>query len=292
MFYCTLTEAKAELKATTPGNAQFAAAQDERLLRHIRQVTDRVNLIMTGHSRRQHFWPTIETRQTLIDAAHVNSRMNTFLLDQNSPLLGITTVTANGTAITSAAEGFPQGVSPIRTLRITSSGDYWYSYLTCADPGYVSIAGVWGYHSDYANAWMQADTLSAAITTTTETTFTVSNIDSSDLFGFSGRISAGSLVKIDSEYMLVTGVDISTNVATVRRGQQGSTAATHLVSAPVYTWQTEEPISRVVARQSGLLYAREGAYQVEILDGVGTISYPQDLLAELKATLMSYINGY
>lgn len=285
MFYCTLAQAKAELKARE-------TADDERLLRHVKQATARVNQIMTGKSTRQHFWPTIATRPILLDGDHVNSYLNTLLLGSDNPLLEITALSADGTVVTANAAGYPSGESPIKQIRISSSGDRWYSYISqCDDPAYASITGVWGYHSDYANAWLAADTLSAAITTTTETTFTVANIDGDDLFGFEGRISAGCLVKIDSEYMLVTGVDILNNRATVRRGFQGSTAATHLISAAVSVWQTEEPISRVVARQAGMLYAREGSYQVEVIDGVGAISYPQDLLSELARTLQGYING-
>lgn len=293
MFYCTLNEAKSELKATSAAPNTQTPAQDERLLRYIRQVSDRVNLILTGKSTRQHFWPTIATRPTLISSSTVNSRLNAILLPYNSPLLEVTTVSADGTSVTSLASGYPQGASPIREIRLESSGGFWYGYLSnCDDPSYASIAGIWGYHSDYANAWMLADTLSAAITTTTATTFTVADIDGDDLFGFSGRISIGSLIKIDTEYMLVTGIDINLNKATVRRGAQGSTAATHLISASVYVWQVEEPIRRVCARQAALFYARQGAFQVETIDGVGTVSYPQDLLNELASTLKSYINGY
>jgi hypothetical protein len=42
---------------------------------------------------------------------------------------------------------------------------------------------------------------------------------------------------------------------------------------------------RAVTRQAALLYTRRGAFQVETLDGVGAITYPQDLIAELQVTL-------
>lgn len=285
MFYATLNEVKSEMIAQT-------AILDNQTLRYIRMVSERINKIMTGKATRHIFWPTIATREILIDRDHVNSYNNTLALGNGNPLLAITTILADGTSVTANAAGYPSGDSPITRIRISSSGDWWYSYITtCDDPAYASITGVWGYHSDYANAWLQVDTLSAAITTTTALTFTVANVDGDDPYGFPYRLSAGNLVKIDSEYMIVTATNDQNNTVTVIRGAQGSTAATHLVSAPVYVWQTEEPIVRVVARQVGLLQARRGAYQVETVDGVGAISYPQDLLRELNATLQEYING-
>lgn len=285
MFYATLSQVESEMKAQK-------SISPDRSLRHVRQVSERVNKLMTGKATRNVFWPTIATYQIPIDAGHVNSYLNTLLLD-NNPLLELTTVTADGTVVTANTSGYPAGQSPIHALRISSSGNHWYSYISqCDDPAYVSIAGIWGYHSDYANAWLLADTLSAAITTTTATTFTVSDIDGDDLFGFAGRISAGSLVKIDSEYMIVTKTDPNNNnVATVKRGAQGSTAATHLIGANVYVWQVEEPIAYVTARQAAMLYAREGAFAVETVDGIGTISYPQDLLRSLAKTVQEYINA-
>lgn len=285
MFYATLSEVKSEMIAQTD-------ILNKQTMRYIRMVSERINKIMTGKSTRHIFWPTIATYQVPIDSNHVNSRNNTLLLDSSNSLLAITSVTADGTSVTANAAGYPAGDSPIRQLRISSSGDWWYSYITtCDDPAYASIAGVWGYHSDYANAWLQVDALAAAITSTTATTFTVANVDGDDPYGFIDRLSAGNLVKIDSEYMIVVATNDQTNTVTAIRGAQGSTAATHLVAAPVYVWQTEEPIVRAVTRQVGLLQARRGAYQVETVDGVGTISYPQDLLRELSKTLQEYING-
>lgn len=283
-FYCSLAEARKELKATE------ATFDDNRLLRYVRMVSRRINLLMAGRSTRNYFWPVIDEVQVLLDDRHVNSYQNLLLLRGAPPLLEVTAATANGSAITSVLEGYPLGNSPIDQLRITSSGQSWYSYLCGSDPAYAAITGVWGYHSDYANAWVQVDDLTV-LQTDSAGTFTVSDVDGADQDGITPRLSPGMLVKIDDEIELVTAVNTGNNVVTASRHQNGSTADEHAIGADVKVWQTEEPIRRITARQAALMVARQGAFQVETLDGVGAISYPQDLLRELTEVLTEYMNS-
>jgi hypothetical protein len=140
------------------------------------------------------------------------------------------------------------------------------------------VNGVWGYHRAYARAWLAVDTLAAAIVTTTATTFTVVDVGGADVYGFTPRISAGNLVKIDNEIMEVIATTIATNIVTVRRGVNGTTAAAHIIAAPVSTWQTDDNIRRATARQAGMLYARRGAYEQQTITDVGVITYPADCL--------------
>lgn len=284
IFYCTLAEAKAELNANQ-------AIHDDELLRLINTVSRRIDLIISGRSTRPFFGPYIEARKFLIDSRHVNSASGTFLLRGAPPLLAFTAVTSDGTAVTSTVEGYPQGVPYYNELRLTSaaSGCSWWSYLDGCDPAYVEVTGTWGFHSDYANAWLSVDALTADISVSA-TKITVANVDGDDVWGFSDRISAGSLLKIGSEFLFVKSVNSDENSASVRRGVLGSTAAIQASGSTVYVWQTEEPIRRITARQAAAMYARKGAFQASQFDGVSTVTYPQDLLAELVNVLQEYVN--
>jgi hypothetical protein len=74
----------------------------------------------------------------------------------------------------------------------------------------------------------QVASLAAAITSASATTFTVANSNY--------PLQAGQIVEVDNELMRVTGVARtagSTDTATVVRGVNGSTAATHLINALV-----------------------------------------------------------
>lgn len=281
--YASLDDGRVELLATSN------TIDNDRMLGYLRQVTRRINQIMLGRSMRPYFMPYIETRKVPINGRSVDSYHNTLLLDR--PLLELTTLISGTTTIT-AGEGYPQGDTPYHQLYITTSGERWSTYLCDNDgnPVYAQITGLWGYHSDYANAWVAVDTLAAGINSTVAT-LTVADVDGDDPEGFSPRISAGNLLKVGTELLSVTATNTSTNVVTVLRHENGSPAAAHSLGDTVYRWEVEEPIKRVTARQAALLSARRGAFQVETVDGVGTISYPQDLLRELADTLQEYWYG-
>lgn len=285
-FYCSLADAREELLATEDTVA------NNRLLRYVRMVSARINKLMSGSSQRAYFWPVTKEEKIPLDGRHISSYYNTLLLRGLPPLLAISTVSADGSDISSTVEGYPQGAPYFDQLLINSNGQAWYSYL-CSNgsaPGYAAINGVWGYHSDYANAWVQVDALTVE-QAVDALNFTVANADGEDQDGITPRFSPGMLVKIGDEIELVTAVNTGNNVVTATRHHLGTTPAVHADESPVYVWQTEDPIRRITARQAALMVARRGAFQVETVDGVGTVSYPQDLLTELADVLTEYMNS-
>lgn len=253
MTYATLAEVKAELKAST-------TADDAKVYRHLRTVSSRID--MEFAARRPLFAPYIEARQVRSEPANINSYENVLYLNQN--LLALTAVSIGGVSLTvgTTVEAWPTLASPARALRLLDITNDWYNYCTSSyAPVFATVTGVWGFHRDYPNAWAAVDTLAAAITTTTATTFTVADVDGADDYGLTPRISAGNWVRIDDEYMEVVSTNTGTNVVTVRRGVNGSTAATHVISSVVKVWQVEEPVKRACARQAAFLYARMGAFE-------------------------------
>lgn len=258
---------------------------DMRLLQAARTVSRRIDNAFA--SRRPMFAPWNETRKLPLDGMHVNSSQGTFRLD--GTLLALTSTSINGNAVANV-EGYPDStLPPFPFLRLTDCCAGWYGICAdCCAPYQVSVAGVWGFHRDYAAAWMTVDALAAAIVSTTATTFTVANANGADAYGITPRISAGDLLKVDSEYMEVAVVAYSTNTVTVRRGVNGSTAATHLISAPVSRWEVEEPVKHAVARQVGLMYSRRGAYTTMEVQGMSEVRYPADWLSEVMGMLQGY----
>ena len=275
-FYCSLADAKAVMKAST-------TVDDELLLSIVGQVSQRIDLIMA--SQTPYFQPYTEAREYEVRLDNVDNGRNVFILPSGETLLSLTSVTLNGTAV-SGVSAYPSTRSPIKMVRRTDNVS-WYENGT-DDPPAVVISGVWGYHRFYSRAWASVDALAAAITTTTATTFTVADVDGDDEYGFNPRISAGNLAKVDDEIMEVISTNTATNVVTVRRGQNGTTAATHLIAATVSVFRPEEPIRRVTARQAGMWYARMGAYEQQTITDVGVVTYPADLLNELRGVLQGY----
>jgi hypothetical protein len=275
-WYCTLADAKASMNATD-------TVDDALLMTLIAQASARIDLLAASPT--PFFQPYLEQREFEIRYDNVDSGRNVFILPSGETLLSIDTISLGATTL-SAVEAYPSLRVPIKMIRRTD-GCSWYDNGT-DDPLTIIVYGVWGYHRAYARAWRVVDALAAAIISTSATTFTVADVDGADEYGFAPRISAGNLIKIDSEIMEVIATTVATNTVTVRRGANGTTAATHLIAAPVSTWQTEDTIRRVTARQAGMLYARRGAYEQQTITDVGVITYPADLLAELRGVLQGY----
>lgn len=254
------------------------------VFRNLQVASRRVDQLF--QSNRPLFAPYIETRKFALDGTRINSRLGTFQVD--GWLLAVTSVSINGTAVT--VEAYPDSSTPpFRTVRLTADCQSWYSQVcSCCTPLQVEVAGVWGFHPDYAHAWMRVDALAAAITLTDATTLTVADADGADEYGMTPRFSPGALIKIDSEYMEVVSVDTNLNVLTVRRGENGSTATTHLITAPIYTWQVDYPVQRAVARQSGLMLSRNGAYVTTEVRDMSAVHYPQDWLQEVFGVMQAY----
>jgi hypothetical protein len=108
-------------------------------------------------------------------------------------------------------------------------------------------------------------TLAAAITSTTATSITVATVVGSlDVASTSAGAGTYSMrIRIDNEIMIVTGT--STLTWTVTRGAEGTTAATHLISAPISQVLTKGAIATIGGGGTGL---SEGAFSA--LPTVGT----------------------
>jgi hypothetical protein len=114
-------------------------------------------------------------------------------------------------------------------------------------PRGVEIAGVWGY-AETATPYAGAGTLGAAITTTAGTEITLSA---------GHTVSAGHTIRIGTEDMYVTGGNI--NTVTVKRGLNGTTAATHLIGAAVSVYYYPDDIREAAIIQTMFEFAQQQA---------------------------------
>lgn len=299
-MYSTLQFAKQWLETAEPTTSTLTA-DDMLLLGAIRQVSLRLDSEFPQTPRWTFFAPWYGTRTFNIGypSTEVNSRLNTFNFRAN--LLALTGNVTLGTKTLvdgTNVQTYPtQDQPPYHALRLIGCCNSWYdNCANCNTPLQVSIPGVWGYHRDYANAFPEITTLAGALTDN-QTTITVTNIDAPDPYGITPGIGIGSLLKIDDgtdELMEVTSnYDVAMNTATVLRGVNGTTAVAHTdASAGVLVFQVELPVQQAVARQAGLMYARQGKYTTMEVVGMTEVRYPADWLAEIRAVMGNYANGY
>ncbi|MBE3087795.1 MAG: hypothetical protein IMZ71_01565, partial [Chloroflexi bacterium] len=112
-----------------------------------------------------------------------------------------------------------------------SSSLSWLSDASASGEQVISLDAVWAYHNEYASkGWTSVGTLAAAMTDTTTLAFTMSN---------GHTVLAGNLLKIGTELLNAASVSSSDTVTPYKRGDNGSTAATHLISTTVYLWNTQ-----------------------------------------------------
>ncbi|MFA5150254.1 MAG: hypothetical protein WC433_05035 [Candidatus Omnitrophota bacterium] len=171
------------------------------------------------------FYPRIETR--LFDYPDDE------ILFLDDDLLSLTTLTnGDSTVITSVQYVlYPKNAYPKQWVKILPSTSLTWQPTDDGDAeSAISVLGWWGFHNNYTQrAWSIAGTLGAAMTDTTTTSLTMTA---------GHTVVKDEVYKIDNEVINVS--NVSTNTVTlVARGDNGSTAATHLNGAAVYKWNAQ-----------------------------------------------------
>jgi len=159
------------------------------------------------------------------------------ILDQD--LLSVTTFTNGNDDVLVEDTDFycyPLNGPPFRRLNIrTDTGTLfqWSGSLQKA----LSLEALWGYNTDYANAWVDSgDTVQDAVSITAAAT----SVTVTDANNFATR----QTIKIGDEQMLVTDRDTTTEILTVTRGINGTDGAIHLNGVDIDIWVVEGPIVR------------------------------------------------
>jgi len=171
------------------------------------------------------FYPRIETR--------LSDYPDDEILFLDDDLLSLTTLTnGDSTVITSVQYVlYPKNAYPKQWVKILPSTSLTWQPTDDGDAeSAISVLGWWGFHNNYTQrAWSIAGTLGAAMTDTTTTSLTMTA---------GHTVVKDEVYKIDNEVINVS--NVSTNTVTlVARGDNGSTAATHLNGAAVYKWNAQ-----------------------------------------------------
>lgn len=285
--YCNLEQAKNELKATSTIN-------DDLLLQYIITSSTRMNMYVQSnlYYSEPYFLPYRGIKKIRMTSDNVSSQIN--VLDMGVPMLQLTSVAIEGTDVSSNVRAYPHDtISPFWKLEMKKTSSWWRycSSSTNAYPSaYAVVTGVWGWHGDYANAWLDVDTVqNVGGISSSATTLIVADVDGSNEYGFAPRISVADYIRLGDEIMWVVATNTTTNVVTVKRAVLGTTASAHAQGTSVRVYQQMPEIVRVASRQTAFTYARQGSFQTQTLDGVGVISMPVDLLTELKAVLYRFM---
>lgn len=239
--YTTLGAVKRYIEIATT-----LTTDDALLIELIREASDTI----TDQCNRS-FVPSTDVRTFSVPRSGL-------VLELPSDLLTITTITEATVALVLTTDYTPMPLTaPYVALRRVS--DVWEWNDT------IVLTGLWGWNNAPSQMWRSLATLNAAINDSV-TTITPAVATAVDVLSY---------IKVDSEVMQVTAVATGNTSYTVTRGELGTTAASHLISAAVTRYQQYEPINRAAALRAAHLYrirANPGGERIEGTQGAFTIS--------------------
>jgi hypothetical protein len=184
-------------------------------------------------------------------------------------LLSITTLTnGDGTVLTQGTHFlcYPEFGPPYRWIDRKSDGQYLFTSSGTSQQS-ISIAGKWGYHTDYSNAWTSTG---QTVKDVGGITALATSLSVDDANSFSVR----ETIKVDNEQMLITECNTSPHTLTVVRAINGTVAVVHANAAAITRWVVEADVAGAVtewavfimntAPQGGLSRQRMGDYEEAI----------------------------
>jgi len=143
-------------------------------------------------------------------------------------------------------------------LRLTNGAVFTYDETPVSA---ITITGIWGYHPDWQNAWEDSgDSVQDASLSASATSITVTDADA----GNSPRFQVGQLIRLEDEYLHITAIDTATNILTVERGVQGTTAATHASSTTIDIYQMPADVSQLTLRWALWLYREPDSFSFKL----------------------------
>ena len=203
---------------------------------------------------------------------HTYSSSLELLLDDD--LLELTGLTNGDGSLIPLTDVIPVPDSaPFSYLRLTGSSAFLW---TLSPVQAITVSGIWGWHDHPAEMWRSSgDSVQNNPLGSSATSLTVTDADGADSEGSFPRFQVGHLLKIDSEYLQVTAVNTVTNVLTVLRGVNGTTAASHALNSAITIFQPASDIQMLALRWASWLYKQpDSAAFADVPDALQTALAP------------------
>lgn len=267
--YATLADFKNY--ATSRGQTTTTDTADDAVVEFLLEAASRYIDDETGRV----FYPYIQTRYFDIPDGRELS------LDED--LLEVLTLT-NGDSITMPTTEYhfvPKNIYPAYGLKITDVSSYqWVSNTYGSLENAVSVEAIWGFRQKYpSEGWKVGGTLDGAIATTTTTSATMNT---------GHTLATGQIWRIGDEILIGS---VSTNTLTISRGENGSTAATHLDDAVVYYWNPERGAKNAVLEIANSAYSRRFGNSTSnnvTVTAAGVVISPRDIPAQAQAFISTH----
>lgn len=267
--YATLAEFKNY--ATSRGQTTTTDTADDAIVEFLLEAASRYIDDETGRV----FYPFVQTRYFNVPEGRE------LTLDED--LLEVLTLTNGDSTAMPANEYYyvPKNIYPAYGLKITNVSSYqWVSNTYGSLENAVSVEAIWGFRQKYpSEGWKIGGTLDGAIATTSATSATVDT---------GHTLATGQIWRIGNE--ILTG-SVSTNTLTISRGENGSTAATHLDGVTVYYWNPERGAKNAVLEIANSAYRRRFGNSTSnnvTVTAAGVVISPRDIPAQAQAFISTH----
>jgi hypothetical protein len=158
------------------------------------------------------------------------------------------------------------------------------------------VDGYFGYHEDWAEAWQQVDTVQDDPLAAGATVVTVADVDGEDEQGLEPRFKTQQLVRFGSgataEYSYLINKSPETNILTVKRGVNGTTATEHAQGTAIYVYRPMAEIEHALLVLAAWSYRRKDSIGTfddrPVASPTGMIIMPNYLPPEVRDMIKGY----
>jgi len=225
----------------------------------LHQFRRRLDLAVTDTSDDDYLIAMLESASTMIERmsqrrfnphvaalAHSVPQPDRTRLTLRDDLLELTSLTNGDGSLISAADMrlLPDpGWGPISQIVLLNGA----AFIHDDSPlNALCVRGIWGWHNHWDAAWESSgDAVQDAPLAADSLTLTVQDAP---------RFQVGHLLRIENEYLRVTGTDTGDNTLIVRRGVNGTTAAAHTSSTAIDIYQPPLDVQMLCLRWAQWLY--------------------------------------
>lgn len=270
--YASLADYKTRIAVRGLSGSVGTDTSDDSAIESLLKYSSRAMDQISGRK----FYPLIETRYFDIPSAGSVDPRVLYTPD----LLEVISLTNGDGALIAEYTLTPRNTTPAIGIRLNSyASDQWALSPTTGEYDAIAVTGVWGFHNRYNQAWLTVTTANEAMDAS-ETGYDV--VSSADL-------AAGQLIRFDDELGYISAV--GTNTITITRGENGSTATTHLTGIPIQIWQVQDDIKNacleITQNVNGARSGQSSGGRVTVT-AAGVVIQP----AEIPALVTALLHGY
>ena len=143
-------------------------------------------------------------------------------------------------------------------LKLTNGAVFTYDETSVSA---LTVTGLWGYHPDWSIAWSDSgDSVQDGSLSDSATSITVTDADA----GASPRFQVGQLIRLEEEYLHITAIDSASNILTVKRAVNGTSATTHANATPLEIYQMPADVAQLTLRWGLWLYREPDSFSFKL----------------------------